>query len=115
MQDLSATGTIDKPRGFDSTSQVDWNTSRDKITEQLKRDGQITITENGCPIAIMLDVNSSNFEDTITDLRRLRVSRIMKSAQVSAFENGTSNMTLEEINAEISAMRAERKTREKSR
>jgi hypothetical protein len=112
MQD---TVTIDKLKGVDDTSLVDWSMPRDKITEQLKRDGRLTIIENGCPIAVMLDVNSSNLEDTLADVRRIRAQRIMKSAQMSAFENGTSNMTLDEINAEITAMRAKRKVREKSK
>ena len=40
--------------------------------------------------------------------------RILKAAQEAAFRNGTSKMTLEEINAEIAATRAERKAREKT-
>ena len=84
--------------------------SPDKIAEQLKRAGQFVLTNNDNPIAVMFNVDSSTLEDMLTDLRRMRVQKIMESAQTSAFENGTSNMTLEEINAEIAAMRAEKKT-----
>ena len=85
--------------------------SPDKITEQLKRSGQLVLTNNDNPMAVMFNVDSSTLEDTLTYLRRIRVQIIMESAQASAFENGTSNMTLEEINAEIAAMRTERKAR----
>jgi len=86
--------------------------SPDKIAEQLKRTGQLILTNNDNPLAVMFDVDNSTLRDTLTDLRRIRVQRIMEAAQASARENGTSNMTLEEINAEIAAMRAERKARE---
>ena len=46
--------------------------------------------------------------------RRICAQRILKAAQEAAFRNGTSKMTLEEINAEIAATRAERKAREKT-
>ena len=85
--------------------------SPDKIAEQLKRTGQLILTNNDNPLAVMFDVDNSTLRDTLTDLRRIRVQRIMEAAQASARENGTSNMTLEEINAEIAAMRAERKAR----
>jgi hypothetical protein len=50
--------------------------------------------------------NNSTLEDTLHDLRRLRAQKILKSAQEAAFRNGTSNMTLDETNAEIAATRA---------
>ena len=43
-----------------------------------------------------------------------RAQIILKAAQEAAFKNGTSKMTLEEINAEIAATRAERKAGEKT-
>jgi uncharacterized protein YlbG (UPF0298 family) len=95
----------------ESVSIRDLYASPDKITEQLKRFGQLVLTDNDSPMAVMLDVNGSTLEDTLTDLRRIRVQRIMETAQASAAENGTSSMTLEEINEEIAAMRAEKKAR----
>jgi len=89
----------------------DLYTSPNKIAEQLKRTGQLVLTNNDNPMAVMFDVDNSTLKDTLTDLRRIRVQRIMEAAQASAAENGTSNMTLEEINAEIAAMRAEKKAR----
>jgi hypothetical protein len=113
---MQNTATIDEPRTVvDDTPQVDWSMPRDKITEQLKRDGRLTIIENGCPIAVMLKVDDSTFEDTMLDLSRVQALRALKEMQASAAKSGLCNMTLEEINAEINAARAERKAREKSR
>jgi uncharacterized protein YlbG (UPF0298 family) len=112
-------GTVTTPistlKEYDRTPRVDWSAPRDKITEQLQNIGQLVLTDENGPIAVMLKVNNINVEDTLTDLRRLKALRIMKEAQDSAIENGTSNMTLDKINAEIAAMRAERKARESSK
>ena len=84
-----------------------------KITAQLKRDGRLVITTNGRPTAIMLDVDSSTFEETLLDLRGLRAKKALRELQEVSVKNGTSKMTMDEIDAEIAAARAERTAREK--
>ena len=66
-----------------------------------------TITETAC----VPFVDSSTVEDTMDDLRRVQALRALKTIQETSVRNGTSNMTLEEINAEIAAARAERRAR----
>ena len=94
---------------------LDLYASPNKVTEQLKRAGQLVLTNNDGPVAVMLDVDESNLKDTLLEVRRLRAQRIIKAMQEAAVRNGLSNMTLEEINAEISAARAEKRTRENNR
>ena len=113
MQDTS-TATDYKPRELDSTPQVDWSAPRDKIKEQLQRDGRLVITDKDCPVAVMFNVDGSTVEDTLLDLRRLQMQKAIKTIQEASVRSGKSNMTLEEINAEIAAARAERRAREKS-
>jgi hypothetical protein len=69
----------------------------------------------GHPTAIMLDVDSSTFEETMTDLRRLQAKRALRDLQADAIKNGTSQMTIEEINAEIDAARADRALKDTER
>ena len=66
------------------------------------------------PVATMLMVDDSNLKDTVRDLGRIRALRALKEAQASAAKSGLT-MTVDEINAEIKAARAERKTRGESR
>ena len=94
---------------------LDLYASPSKVTEQLKRAGQLVLTNNDGPVAVMLDVDDSNLKDTLLEVRRLRAQRIIKAMQEAAVRNGLSNMTLEEINAEISAARAEKRARENNR
>ena len=112
---MQNTITTDKLRELDGTSQVDWSVSREKITEQLKRDGRLVITDNDRPVAVMINVDDSTLEDTLLDLRRLQMQKAIKIIQEASVRSGKSNMTLEEINAEIAAARTERKAREKNR
>ena len=63
----------------------------------------------------MLDVSDSALEDIMRDLRFLQMRKAIKAIQDASVESGLSNMTLEEINAEINATRAERRNREKIR
>ena len=79
-----------------------------KITALLKREGRLVITTNGSPTAIMLDVNPATLEETLIDLRRLCAKRALREIQDAAVAAGVSNMTLEQINAEIAASREER-------
>ena len=107
MQSISATETEETA----SVSILELGVSFDKITQQLKQTGQLVLTENNNPVAIMLDAGDSTLEDTMRDLRFLQMRKAIKAIQDASVESGLSNMTLEEINAEINATRAERKDR----
>ncbi|MDR1966847.1 MAG: hypothetical protein LBQ36_09065 [Synergistaceae bacterium] len=115
MPDTAISAVVDERKKKGSTSLFDFCASPDEVTEQLKREGQLVITNDDRPIAVIIDVDDLTLEDTLNDLRRLKAQRIMKLAQTSAAKNGSSKMTLDEINAEIGAMRAERRVRENPR
>jgi len=87
-------------------------TDTSKIKEMLADDGKIVVTNNGKPTAFMIAVDESSFEDMLNDLRQVRGLRAMRELQRQAEENGLSEMTLDEINAEIAQARQEQ--REKS-
>ena len=112
MQDTAT--TIDKPREPDHTPQIDWSVPRE-VVEQLQRNWQLVLTDRDRPVAIMLKVDDSTLKDTLLDLRRLRADKIINKMQAASVKNGMSNMTLDEINAEIAAARAERRARSNSR
>jgi PHD/YefM family antitoxin component YafN of YafNO toxin-antitoxin module len=85
-----------------------------KITQLLKKESRLVITTNGQPTAIMLDVDPSSFEETLFDLRSLAAKRALRELQEASVANGTSSMSLEEINNIIAATRKERIAREQS-
>lgn len=93
---------------------MDFVTSRElrvtpgPVFEKLQHDRELVITLRGKPVALLVRVDSDDFEDTLRAVRRARaeiaVSRLRREAQ----EGGRGGMSPEEIEAEISAARTER-------
>ena len=84
-------------------------TDTSKIKEMLADYGKIVVTNNGKPTAFMIAVDESSFEDMLNDLRQVRGLRAMREIQRQAEQNGLSEMTLDEINAEIAQARQEQR------
>jgi len=86
-------------------------TETGKVKEILSKDNKIVLTSNGKPVAFMIATDEASFEETLDDIRRVRGMSALRSLQRQAKENGLSDMTLDEINAEIDAARREQKER----
>jgi len=56
----------------------------------------------------MINVDERSFEDVFTDLRIAQARRAIRQLQDLSVRTGLDHMTLEDINAEISAARSER-------
>lgn len=90
-------------------SMRDLRMSTTQIKKMLMDDGTIIVTNNGKPAALMLEINESTLESVLTDLRKMRAKRAVTELQRAAKENGTSEMTMDEIDAEIADTRKERR------
>ncbi len=75
------------------------------IWDKVKRDTDIIVTNNGKPTALLININEHNFEETLQDVRRARLSRMLDEAREEAAERGF--MSDADIDAEIAAARAE--------
>jgi hypothetical protein len=83
-----------------------------KLTfDRLATDGKAVITNNGQPQAILVKVDASSFENTLSLLQKLEFMQNLTSMRLTSRDNGNSDMTLEEINAVIAAARTEQKTK----
>ena len=83
-----------------------------KINEMLTDNGKIVVTNNGKPSAFMIAVDESTLEETLNDWRQVQALRALRELQNQAKQNGLTDMTLDEINAEIAAARKERREKE---
>lgn len=81
----------------------DLRTSPKNIWENLSADGEVVITNNGKPTAIMIDITDGSFEETIKAVRQAKAMIAFNSMRQKASKDGY--MTEEEIEAEISAAR----------
>jgi len=73
------------------------------IWENLSSDGEVIITNNGKPAAVMINITEDSFEETIRAVRQAKAMNAFHSMKQKAASNGY--MSDEEIEAEISAAR----------
>jgi len=88
-------------------SVQEFSKSPQTALSSLSQSDKVVLTNNGKPSALMIYADESNLEDILTDLKRLRAKRDLLDLQMQSIENGTNNMTMDEINAEIKIARQE--------
>jgi PHD/YefM family antitoxin component YafN of YafNO toxin-antitoxin module len=91
-------------RDFSSTPKQTW--------KKLNRSGELVITNNGKPTAIMLSVGEGDFDETMQLIRQTRLMRLLNNIWAEAAERG--GMSEEAIEAEIQEARAEMASRKGS-
>ena len=83
----------------------DLRTTPKKIWENLSEDGEVVITNNGKPTAILFDIADGSFEETLKAVRQAKAMIAFNSMQAKVADRGY--MSDEEIEAEIAAARRE--------
>ena len=79
-----------------------------EIWKKLPGEREMIITSNGRPIAILAAVNESNLEESLSAFRQARAVEAVASLQRRSVEEGTDTISMEEIDAEIKAVRRKR-------
>ena len=72
--------------------------------ERLAQEGELAITRNGQPAAIMLGVDSENFDDLLRLLRQAKATLLIARAREEAAIHGF--LSDEEIEREVQAAQA---------
>jgi prevent-host-death family protein len=80
-----------------------------EVWRALPGEGEMIITSNGRPIAILAAVSESNVEESLSAFRRSRAVEATAALQRRSVEQGTSRFSADEIDAEIKAVRRQRK------
>lgn len=94
-------------------STVSINDLEERLSKPADRkgeDGELVITAQGQPIAVVLPIDSESLEPTLSALRSIRALRAQSMLQEAANENGTAAMTTEEIDIEIADTRRARRS-----
>jgi hypothetical protein len=78
--------------------------SDDQWLKSVDKDDLIVISQ-GEPVAVLLPVNAKSLEPTLSALRSVRAALAQIALQEAANANGTSGLSLDEIDAEINAVR----------
>lgn len=79
-----------------------------QIWKDLPEEREMVITSNGRPIAILATISESNFEESLTAFRQARAVEAVAALQRRSADQGTDRITMDEIGAEIQAVRKNR-------
>ena len=85
----------------------DFRNSSRAVWDKLNENGELVVTSNGKPTALLLNVGDGDLEKILRDVRRARLMRMLGEAREEAAARGF--LSDEEIIAEIAAARAEHK------
>jgi antitoxin (DNA-binding transcriptional repressor) of toxin-antitoxin stability system len=79
-----------------------------EVWRELPEEREMIITNNGRPVAILAAINESNLEESLSAFRQARSVEAVAALQRRSADQGTDTITMEEIDAEIKAVRAKR-------
>jgi len=79
-----------------------------QVWKQLPQEREMIITSNGRPIAIIASTNDSDLEESLSAFRQARAVEAVASLQRRSVEMGNDKITMDEIDAEIKAVRKKR-------
>ncbi|HEY4690139.1 MAG TPA: type II toxin-antitoxin system prevent-host-death family antitoxin [Anaerolineae bacterium] len=80
------------------------------VWKRLSETGELIITSNGKPIALLSGITDATLEQTLTALRRARAQVAVSQLRAKAQARGTHKLTMTAINAEIKSTRRSRKS-----
>ena len=86
----------------------DLRSNSGKVWQDLLAERELIITNNGRPIAILAAINEANLEESLAAFRQARAVEAVASLQRRSAEQGTSAITMDEVDAEIRAVRKSR-------
>ena len=79
-----------------------------EVWKELPAEREVVVTSNGRPIAILSAVSESNLEESLSAIRQARAAEAVMSLQRRSVEKNTDSIVMEEIDAEIKAVRKKR-------
>jgi len=79
-----------------------------QIWKDLPEEREMVITSNGRPIAILAAISESNLEESLAAFRQARAVEAVAALQRRSADLGTDKISMDEIDAEIKAVRKSR-------
>ena len=79
------------------------------VWEKLSETHEVIITNNGKPSALMIEIDDENLEDVLASVRQSIAMRAVNKLRLASIRSGRSEMATEDIEAEISKVRKEKR------
>jgi antitoxin (DNA-binding transcriptional repressor) of toxin-antitoxin stability system len=83
-----------------------------KLTEQWRdaaKTGDLVVMEQGEPVAVLVPIDAQSLETTLSALRSLRALQAQAALQEAARQDSTHELTMADIDEEITAAREARR------
>ncbi|MDP6116975.1 MAG: type II toxin-antitoxin system prevent-host-death family antitoxin [Planctomycetota bacterium] len=80
-----------------------------QIWKRLESEGDLVVTSNGKPVAILSPVSDENVEESIRSIRRARAENAVMALQLDSIEAGKDKLRPSEIDSEIASVRKKRR------
>ena len=87
----------------------DLRTHPREVWKKLSETHEVIITNNGKPSALMIEIDDESLEDVLVSVRQSMVMRAVNKLRLASIRGGRSEMTDEDIDAEISKVRKEKR------
>jgi hypothetical protein len=81
-----------------------------RVMKELDKEGVLVITKDGKPRSILLTTSDATLMEDLRDCLYSRARRDLMKAQMASAEAGCAGLSMDEIDAEIRAARATRKS-----
>ena len=82
-----------------------------EVWKRLRADRELVLTSRGKPIAILANADEDTLEETLASLRRARAQVAVAEIHADSVRLGLDKLTMEQVNEEIDAYRAERRAK----
>lgn len=82
-----------------------------ELRKKLEKQGELVVTVDGEPLAIMLQIPKGSLEDLVMLVSQVKAQLSVARIRQNARQNGTDQMTDEEINAVVQESRAQRRAK----
>jgi antitoxin (DNA-binding transcriptional repressor) of toxin-antitoxin stability system len=79
-----------------------------QVWKELPEEREMVVTSNGRPIAILAAITEATLEESLSAFRQARAVEAVVSLQRRSIQQGTSKISMDEINEEIKAVRKKR-------
>jgi antitoxin (DNA-binding transcriptional repressor) of toxin-antitoxin stability system len=86
----------------------DLKTKSSQVWKDLPVQKEMIVTSNGRPIALLSSINENNLEQVLTAFRHARATNAVATVQYESTQKGTDKISMDEIDAEIGAVRSKR-------
>ena len=88
-------------------SMREFTASPKETQAKLAANKELIVTNNGNPSMLVIDIANKDFMRTVNNFRRQEALDILHDIQMESVRNGGDKITMDEIDAEIAAYRAE--------